>query len=309
MKRFLICGAVACVLGIAGCDKASEVAAPTASRLAFTAENGSNAFAYVVGLVENCTPRDAMTPGAERAAKWLQAQLAAQGITAELDRFTSDTPEGSRGFVNVTAFLPGTKTNQTIVLLSHFDTKSGISEDFQGANDSGSSTGLLLELARVIKANGFQHNILCAFTDGEECHVQYGVNDGLHGSRHLADKLKRAKTDVKAVILTDMIGDRDLNIMVPHNGTGWLRALALKAADATGDRAFIALYDGGILDDHQPFLDAGFPAVNLIDFRFGSTPGANDYWHTPKDSLDKICPESLTITGRIVTEMLNLLQQ
>jgi Zn-dependent M28 family amino/carboxypeptidase len=277
--------------------------------LAFTAENGSNAFAHVEGLVKDCTPRDAMTPGAERAALWIQARLAAHGINASLDRFTAKTHDGERAFVNVMAPLPG-PTNQTIVLLSHFDTKSGIAENFQGANDSGSSTGLLIEIARIIAQNkNYPFKVVIAFLDGEECCVRYGPHDGLHGSRHLAAKLRRAKENVKAVILADMIGDRDLNIMLPRNGTPKLRALALKAADATGDRAHITLYDGDILDDHQPFLDAGFPAVDLIDFKYGSVPGANDYWHTPEDTLDKISPESLTITGRIVTEMLNMLGQ
>ena len=308
MKRFVFI--IMCASGFLGCGKAPEAVPSDPPRLAFTTANGSNAFEHVAGLVKDCTPRDAMTPGAERAAQWIQARLAGYGINAELDRFTRDTPDGKRDFVNVMASLPG-RTKETVVLLSHFDTKSGIAADFQGANDSGSSTGLLIELARVIaQAKGQQRfNVLIAFLDGEECCVRYAHDDGLHGSRHLADKLKRAKENVKAVILADMIGDRDLNIILPRNGAGSLRALALKAADATGDRAHIALTDGNILDDHQPFLDAGFPAVDLIDFTFGSTPGANDYWHTPQDTLDKISPESLTITGRIVTEMLNLLGQ
>ena len=301
-KRIFIFRATVCALCFSGCGK------PPLPPLTFTAENGTNAFAHVVGLVENCTPRDAMTPGAERAAKWIQTQLAEQGINAEIDRFTSDSPNGKQAFFNVMAYpSDGDYDEWKVVLLSHFDTKSGISEDFQGANDSGSSTGLLLEMARVIKETGYKHKVLIAFLDGEECLVRYGPNDGLHGSRHLSAELKRAWGNVKAVILVDMIGDRDLNIMIPHNGTAWLRALALKAADATGDRARISLYDGNILDDHQPFLNAGFPAVDLIDFNFGSAPGANDYWHTPQDTLDKISPESLTITGRIVTEMLNRL--
>ena len=304
MKRTSIFLVVACVLCVAGCDKTT----PTSPSLNFMEANGSNAFAYVTGLVENCTPRDAMTPGAERAATWIQTQLTSLGVNAEIDRFIDDTPNGQQNFFNVTALLPATaKASATVVLLSHFDTKSGINENFQGANDSGSSTGLLIELARMIKENGYPLNILVAFLDGEECHESYDRSDGLHGSRHLAAKLKRAKVNVKAVILTDMIGDRDLNIVVPHNGTGWLRALALKAADATDNRAYISLTDGRILDDHQPFLDLGFPAVDLIDFNYGSTPGANDYWHTPQDTLDKISSGSLTITGRIVAEMLNII--
>lgn len=249
-----------------------------------------------------------MTPGAERAAQWLKEKLLSNGVkTAMIDTFTDKTPLGEATFHNVEAVIPG-QTPRTILLLSHFDTKSGISPSFQGANDSGSSTGLLLELARLIAASGTpRYTIQIAFLDGEECHINYDAQDGLHGSRHMAKKIKREKRDLAAVILMDMIGDRDLHIQLPHNGTGSLRARALRAADATGDRSHIGLYDGVILDDHQPFLDAGFPAVNLIDFAFGDAPGKNNYWHTTHDTLDKLSAESLAITGRIVLEMINQL--
>jgi Zn-dependent M28 family amino/carboxypeptidase len=104
-----------------------------------------------------------------------------------------------------------------------------------------------------------------------------------------------------------MVGDRDLKITVPHNGTAALRALALEAADAVGERAKIGLFDGIIYDDHQAFLEAGYPAIDLIDFVYGSRPGENDYWHTTKDTVDKLSADSLLTTGRIVLEMINRL--
>jgi Zn-dependent M28 family amino/carboxypeptidase len=279
-----------------------------APRLVFKAENGEQALSNVTAFVQACTPRDAMTPGAERAAQWLRAKLIANGLTnATVETFTDKTPLGEKAFHNVVASIPG-RSPKTMLLLSHFDTKSGISPTFQGANDGGSSTGLLLELARMIAASGTpRYTIQFAFLDGEECKINFDDQDGLHGSRHLAQKLQQEKRDVIAVILMDMIGDRDLHIQLPHNSTGTLRACALRSADATGDRAHIALYDGAILDDHQPFLDAGFPAIDLIDFHYGSEPNENNYWHTPADTLDKLSAESLAITGRIVLEMINQL--
>ncbi|MEI7945812.1 MAG: M28 family metallopeptidase [bacterium] len=293
---------------IMGCKKETPVKNVTAPRLVFTSEHGTNSLAYVSAFIHACTPRDAMTPGAERAAQWLKDQLASSGLKqATIDTFIDQTPQGDRTFHNVEAFIPG-QTERTILLLSHFDTKSGIGPSFQGANDGASSTGLLLELARIIAASGTpRYTIQVAFLDGEECKITFDAQDGLHGSRHLAKKLKQQKKDIAAVILMDMIGDRDLHIQLPHNGTGALRAGALRAADATGDRNHIALYDGAILDDHQPFLDQGFPAVDLIDFEYGDAPGNNNYWHTPGDTLDKLSAESLSITGRIVLEMINQL--
>lgn len=299
---------IAFCLFVLGCKEEVTVTPAQAPRLVFKAEHGLQALSNVTAFVQACTPRDAMTPGAERAAQWLKDKLLSNGLkTSMIDTFTDKTPLGEATFHNVEAVIPG-QTPRTILLLSHFDTKSGISPLFQGANDGGSSTGLLLELARIIASSGMpRYTIQIAFLDGEECKINFDAQDGLHGSRHLAKKLKQQKKDVAAVILMDMIGDRDLHIQLPHNGTGALRACALRAADATGDRKHIGLYDGVILDDHQPFLDAGFPAVDLIDFAFGSTPGQNNYWHTTSDTLDKLSAESLAITGRIVLEMINQL--
>jgi len=82
---------------------------------------------------------------------------------------------------------------------------------------------------------------------------------------------------------------------------------ALEAAEATGERGKIGLFDGDIYDDHQAFLNLGYPAVDLIDFDYGSQPGLNDYWHTVKDTTDKLSADSLLATGRIVLEMINRL--
>jgi glutaminyl-peptide cyclotransferase len=195
------------------------------------------------------------------------------------------------------------------VLVSHYDTKSGISPDFAGANDSGSSTGLLLELARVIKSEKKEGpDILLAFVDGEECAVEYGRNDGLHGSKHLAEMLlkKYGNQAIKGVIVMDMIGDRNLNVTIPMNSSHALASLALKAAHEDGQRLKFSL-GNEIIDDHVPFIMKGIKAIDLIDFEFGSAPGKNDYWHTTADTIDKLSPESLGIAGRVVIRMINKL--
>ncbi|MEI7899906.1 MAG: M28 family peptidase [bacterium] len=307
MKRLLFILCFAAIL--AGCgEKTSPEAQANRLPLTFTTAQAANALSNVVAFVSACTPRDGGTPGSEGAAVWLHSRLTRLGVPTTIDRFNDSTPEGQKPFANVLATLPGTG-DEWVVLLSHFDTKCKIANDFQGANDGGSSTGLLLELAAALHhtATPRRLNVLCAFLDGEECRLGYSDRDGFHGSKHLANAIQQQHKKVKAVILMDMVGDRDLKITIPHNGTARLRVLALEAAEATGDRAKIGLFDGIIYDDHQAFLERGFPAINLIDLVYGSRPGENDYWHTTHDTLDKLSADSLLTTGRIVMEMVNRL--
>lgn len=255
-------------------------------------------------------PRDSDTAGARRAAVLLDGRLKEFGVTSRIDTFSEETPNGKMHFHNVLARIPG-KTQRLIVLASHFDTKSGISEDFQGANDSGSSSGVLLELARVLNARSpYETEFLIAFFDGEECRVNYGLREGLHGSRQLAKQLVESggAQFVEAVIVLDMIGDRDLKIMIPRNTSKNLVKILFDSAHEVGLRAKFGLAESEILDDHVPFVAAGMPAINLIDFEFGSAPGLNDYWHTTNDTLDKLSVESLQTVGDTVLRMIENLQ-
>ena len=281
---------------------------PPVGRFDPAAVDGDRAYAEVADLVA-LGPRDAGTPGGERAALHLRGRLEALGIEAHIDAFEDPTPIGPLVFRNVVGRLPG-RGRGRIILGSHFDTKRGMGPDFEGANDSGSSTGLLLELARVM-AEGPEADpeIWFAFFDGEESIERYGPRDGLHGSRRMARALVAdgRASGVRAVIVLDMVGDRDLTITLPHNATPWLLARVLDAASAEGVRERFRLLPHAIIDDHEPFLDAGMPAVNLIDFEYGSAPGLNDYWHTDEDRMDKIRAESLGIVGRVTLRLVNTL--
>ena len=294
----------------AGCHR--EVPVPEASsatdqRIQPPPDLGSNALARVTRLAA-LGPRDAGTPGAERAARWIEGELRQSGLAVTLDTFEDETPVGSRTFHNVVATLPG-KNPEQIVLLSHFDTKAGIAADFIGANDGGSSTGLLLALAECLSSQPRESGLIFAFLDGEECLYAYGPQDGLHGSRKLARQMRQRNVPVRAVILLDMVGDHDLRFTLPRNGTAELKLLLLDAAAALGCRDRVKLLDHDILDDHQPFLDHGFPAVNLIDFEYGTRPGANDLWHTPADTLDQLSAESLRMAGAVALEVIRRLEQ
>jgi len=252
--------------------------------------------------------RDAGTPGAKTAAEYLLRRLMTLGISAEIDVFSDMTPNGSTMFRNVVGTLPGTGSG-LIILGSHYDTKSGIPH-FVGANDSGSSCGALIELGRALKEGPrIGPTVQLVFFDGEECMKSYGPIDGFHGSRRHAAQVVRSgqASNVLAMILLDMIGDKNLTVTLPRNSTPALLNATLQAAHAEHVREHFSLHPFGVGDDHVAFLDAGMPAIDLIDFDFGSMPGLNDYWHTSQDTMDKISADSLQTIGRVTLRVVNTL--
>ncbi len=256
-------------------------------------------------------PRPAGSEGMGRAAAHVAGRLRELGLAVKTDIFEDGTPYGRKWFQNVEARLPG-NAKGCVLFVSHMDTKVGISEDFVGANDSGSSTGFLIELARALSEGQWSGpDLYFLFVDGEECLVEYGPSDGLHGSRHAAARWKTSSlaSQVRAVIVVDMIGDRDLTVTIPRNGNAALIQSVFRAAEKEGFRSYFRLHRQTILDDHVPFLEAGFPAILLIDFEYGSRLGRNDYWHTPEDTFDKLSAESLEIVGRVVIRLLHMLAE
>ena len=281
-----------------------------AAAIAFAPADAQLAYDEAAGLVREHTPRDAGTVRGRLAANWILDRVSRTGVDASLDVFTAATPDGDCRFANVVVeFLAASNNAPWVVIMSHFDTAPTVKGRFEGANDSASTSGLLIALAGAIRRAGPQpFNYALVWTDAEECRREYGPDDGFQGSRHLAAEFKRLRRTVKAAICLDMLGDRDLNVIIPHNGDLRLQRLALKAARQAGVDRKVALADELIVkDDHQAFLEAGFPAIDLIDFEFGSAPGRNDYWHTTADTIDKISVKSLEESGRLVANLLGLL--
>lgn len=245
--------------------------------------------------------------GISNAAEYLAGRLQERGLRATVQAFEDVTPHGVKTFRNVIGVIPGAQ-DRLVILGAHYDLKAGI-DAFVGANDSGSGVGLLLALAPVLQAATNGPEVWLVFFDGEECQVSYGVNDGLHGSRHLAGKLVAdgRAARVRAFILADMIGDKHLTVTIPRNSDPGLMSAVFKAASAAGVREHFSLLDYPILDDHQPFLECGIPAIDLIDFQYGSAPHLNDYWHTSQDTLDKLSADSLEIVGQVILRVLNSL--
>jgi len=290
----------ACIFPLFGCQSETEELPPF---------DEQRAFAEVQALVA-FSPRDAGTSSGWKAAEHISQRLESFGIETKIDTFTDMTPDGEKTFRNVVGQIPG-KNGTWIILGSHFDTMPGI-ENFQGANDSGSSTGVLLELARTLALSKPipDTGILFAFFDGEEGIAHYISGDGLHGSRRMASQLALAnrQNTIKAMVLLDMVGDKDLHFILPANSSRSLVKEVLDAAHATDHRDRFSLSRNSVItDDHVPFLEIGIPAIDIIDFKFGSEPGLNNHWHTEADNMESISTESLGITGEVTAQLLKQL--
>ena len=281
-----------------------------AGRIVFTATDAREAYATAAEFVRCCTPRDAGTIRGRLAANWLMDRASRSGADASVDSFKAETPDGVKSFANVVVELKGTKENAPwIVLISHFDTPPNIGKGFEGANDGASTSALLVSLVNAVRRAGPQgDNIAFIWTDAEECRVTYSENDGLQGAKHAVAQFKARRYAVKAAIGLDMLGDRDLHIRMPANGTVQLQNAVFEAAKRAGLEELVSMGTDTVKDDFAAFLDAGCPAVNLIDFDYGSVPGKNDYWHTVHDTMDKISDASLLKAGMLVAELLNMLE-
>ena len=282
--------------------------------------DGDRAFNHVKAQVE-LGPRPAGSPAIEKAREYIVRELKSSGLNTTLEEFTEKTPRGNVKFKNVIAELPGERSD-IIIIASHYDTKPFKEFTFVGANDGGSSTGALLEIARAMATENLQHSQKRKFTywfvffDGEEafCHEWsecLNGNDHTYGSRRMVERLKKDKQlgRLKAMILLDMIGDKDLTIPREEGSSQWLVETIWGTARQLGySKEFPGRPFSVGDDDHMPFLREGVPAVDIIDFEYGSSPEDNDYWHTKEDTLDKVSPRSLKIVGDVVLLSLPMIE-
>jgi len=239
-------------------------------------------------------PRPSGSAGIVKTRQYITAQLAALGITTVEQPFEGATPVGPIKMVNLIGTIPG-KSPDRIILASHFDTKLYREVRFVGASDGASSTAGLLELARVLKARkDLPFTIELLFFDGEEAVLEWTATDSTYGSRHYVEAARKSGTlkSIRALVLLDMIGDRNLTIRRDPNSTRWLTDIIWAAAQKLGHRQFLN-EEMAIEDDHLPFLKAGVPAVDIIDLDYPE-------WHTPQDTMDAIAARSLQVVGDVV---------
>jgi glutaminyl-peptide cyclotransferase len=241
--------------------------------------------------------------------EWIVSELKPLGGQVSLDSFTGHTPTGPVPMANVIAKFPGT-SGKTVVISGHYDTKRIPMVQFVGANDAGSSTGFLIEFARVISHSRHLDNVYVVFFDGEEAVLaNWTDTDSRYGSRHLVDRWSEDGTlrKIKALVNVDMIGDKDLDILTEPSTSQSLRSNILSIAAKLGySKYFRQESGGGIDDDHKPFVDAGVNAIDIIDLDFGPN---NSYWHTAQDTMNKLSAHSLQVVGDVVVELCKELEQ
>lgn len=249
-------------------------------------------------------PRVAGTDGAQKARDYIKAQIAALGLKTEEQPFEAVTPNGRTKMVNLrVTFAGGDARAGRLLITGHYDTKLFREFTFVGANDGGSSTAFLIEAARVLKDRKNALPIELVFFDGEEAVKEWTDTDHTYGSQHYVDAARSDGTlkQIRALILVDMIGDRDLRLLKESNSTPWLTDTIWAAARRLNRPAFADVATP-IEDDHLPFLKAGVQAVDLIDLDYPA-------WHNEGDTLDKVSAESLQTVGDVLFAALPDIEQ
>jgi Zn-dependent M28 family amino/carboxypeptidase len=257
-------------------------------------------------------PRPSGSPALAQTRQYLIRELARLGVTAEEQAFEAKTPIGPIKMANVVGTIPG-RSSDRLAFAGHYDTKLFREFPFVGANDGGSSAAFLLELARVLKERQNPLTIELLFFDGEEAIRPEWVSestDHTYGSRHYVEAARQAGTlkTLRALILVDMIGDRDLHIQREAHSTPWLADLIWASARRLKKPEFSDQPTGEIEDDHIHFLRAGVPAVDIIDLQYRD-PTGRDLWHTQADTLDKVAAGSLQAVGDVLLDALPAIEK
>ncbi|HEV3219280.1 MAG TPA: M28 family peptidase [Candidatus Acidoferrales bacterium] len=318
-KVTIALASLAMLVALAACGKssgtssaASPVAAPAPTPVASVADSqrstpptatafsGDRAYEFVAKQVA-FGPRPPDTDAIRKTQDYIIGQLKSFGCQVDTDDFHANTPAGRLAMKNITAKIPGTSPN-IILLGTHYDTDTLDPNDqkmtnFVGADDGGSSTGVMMEIARDLCGKPQPATVWIAFFDGEEAVQHWTDTDSCYGSREMAAKLAASGdlAHVKAFVLADIVGYKNLHINPESNSTPWLVDIVWnKAAQLGHTNFFVSEKVGGIEDDHLAFLHRNVPSVDIIGDVW------KIYWHTPQDSLDKISPQSLKAVGDVI---------
>jgi glutaminyl-peptide cyclotransferase len=267
--------------------------------------SGSSALEYTRKAVA-FGPRPVGSAAHAKLQAHILSQLKLDRCQIVEDAFTARTPLGEKRMTNIIARFPGS-SGRIVAFTGHYDTKWMPKISFVGANDGGSSTGFLLEMAHVLAGAARKDDVYLVWLDGEEAFGEWTDTDSRYGSRHLAKKWTADGTTgrIKALINVDMIGDRDLEFFQDASSNAPLRRLIWQTAEDLGFGRHFPGRMGNIDDDHMPFLKEGVAAVDLIDFDYGPN---NSWWHTAQDTMDKLSPESFQTVGTVLLEVLRRLE-
>ncbi|MFZ0213191.1 MAG: M28 family peptidase [Candidatus Acidiferrales bacterium] len=323
LRAWMVIGVMACAAGCgangsksSGAASSVSAAAPAAAPVVIDAQDqapparqtggfdGQKAYDDTAKLV-SFGPRPSGSDAIRRTQDYIESQLKSDGCEVSDDAFHAQTPIGTLAMKNIVAKVPGSGKD-VILLLTHYDTKRV--PDFVGAEDGGSSTGLMLEMARLLCGKKQRVAIWMAFLDGEEAvNPDWADDDHTYGSRQMAANLELTGMvkNIKAVVLVDMIGQKGLHISRESSSTPWLTDLVWSTAAKLGYQDVFISTSGAVEDDHDPFLAKGIPAADLIDLTDYQNEG---YWHTPQDTMDKISPKSLAIVGHVMMASVDALE-
>jgi len=262
--------------------------------------DGKRAFADVAKQVD-FGPHPSGSQSIAQVQEYILAQLSSAGCTADVDPFTSQTPAGEVPMKNILVKIPGDRPG-IIMLATHYDTKK--IDNFVGADDGGSSTAVMLEVARNLCAKHGRYQVWIAFFDGEEAvNLEWKDPDNRYGSRQMAAKLNMSGDlkNIRAFILADIVGSRELLLKRDSNSDKSLNDLVWATANRLGYSGVFVNAPTAIDDDHQSFSTRGVKTVDIIDLEI-------PYWHTPQDTLDKISSKSLAVVGHVILETVKQLQ-
>jgi glutaminyl-peptide cyclotransferase len=275
--------------------------------------NGERAMDHVRKQVE-IGPRVSGSPELAKTRDYIIKTLSGYGLTVKSDEFTTPTPVGERKMVNLTAEIPG-ESPDVIIISTHYETKFFKDMLFIGANDPASSVATVLEIARVLSAKEQKPKLTyrLVFFDGEEAFCEEwdecskpDAPDNTYGSRHYVSKLRQENQldSVRAMILLDLMGYKNLNLGRDTLSTKWLQDIVWKTGRDLGyGKVFVDRPEGVGGDDHEPFLHAGVDALDII--QLNSYP----YWHRADDTVDKVSSQSMKMVGDVVIASLPRIEE
>jgi glutaminyl-peptide cyclotransferase len=287
-----------------------EPSIPIPGAIAF---NGERALDHVRKQLE-FGPRPPGSPELAKTREYISNELKKLGLSVTSDEFRATTPQGDKNMANLTAEIPG-ESKDVIIIASHYDTKYYKNVTFVGANDPGTSVGTVLELARVLSATRQQQKpkftYWFVFFDGEESICEDwnecgkpGAPDNTYGSRHYVAQLdaRNERDRVRALILLDMMGHKDLQLSRDETSTKWLVDTIWQTARELGyGSQFVNQTQQVGGDDYDPFLHKGIESVDLIQFF--------PQWHRADDTLENVSARSMKIVGDVVLASLPRIEQ
>ena len=277
--------------------QANRVVVPRAQ----SAFNGSRAYDGLRTIV-GFGPRPSGSDALVQLQNHIEQSLKAAGLEVLRQDFDASTPIGIVHMANITGVVQGAEPG-IIVLGNHYETKYFPNFTFVGANDGGSTTAWMLEMARTLGPKRQGRTVWLCFFDGEESFGEWSASDSLYGSRAFVENLRTEGRlgEVAAMINLDMVGDCFPDFKRDRDTPAWLTQTVWGKARDLGYGQYFQPFMQSVEDDHIPFRRAGIPAMDVIDFSYGGSMAEHrKNWHTANDTMERVCADSLQAVGDVI---------